>query len=105
MLELVDRQPFDLVLMDVQMPEMDGLQATAAIRKREITSGQHIPIIAMTAHAMVGDRERCLQAGMDGYTLKPLQIQELLATIESVLRGTQSHTGLRGQLSASAVAP
>ncbi|MGZ4733372.1 MAG: response regulator [Terriglobales bacterium] len=105
MLELVDRQPFDLVLMDVQMPEMDGLQATATIRQREITSGQHIPIIAMTAHAMVGDRERCLQAGMDGYTSKPLQIQELLATIESVLRATQSHTGSRGQLSASAVAP
>jgi two-component system sensor histidine kinase/response regulator len=85
MLELVDEQPFDLVLMDVQMPEMDGLQVTAAIRQRELTSGKHIPIIAMTAHAMVGDRERCLQAGMDAYTSKPLQIQELLATIESVL--------------------
>jgi CheY-like chemotaxis protein len=98
MLELVDQQPFDLVLMDVQMPEMDGLQVTAAIRQRELTSGKHIPIIAMTAHAMVGDRERCLQAGMDAYTSKPLQIQELLATIENVLhaqnRRGQSCAGL-----------
>ena len=85
MLALPDLQPFDLVLMDVQMPEMDGLQTTAAIREREMISGKHIPIIAMTAHAMVGDKERCLAAGMDGYTSKPLQIQELLATIESVL--------------------
>ena len=92
MLELVDQQPFDLVLMDVQMPEMDGLQATAAIRQREMTSGKHIPIIAMTAHAMVGDKERCLQAGMDGYASKPLQIQELLATVAEVLQTTESHT-------------
>ena len=91
MLELVDQQPFDLVLMDVQMPEMDGLQATAAIRRREMTSGKHIPIIAMTAHAMVGDKERCLQAGMDGYTSKPLQIQELLAVIENVLHAHNRH--------------
>ncbi len=92
MLELVDQQPFDLVLMDVQMPEMDGLQATAAIRQREMTSGKHIPIIAMTAHAMVGDKERCLQAGMDGYTSKPLQIQELLATIETVLHAQNNRS-------------
>lgn len=85
MLELEDRPPFDLVLMDVHMPEMDGLQATAVIREREMISGKHIPIIAMTAHAMGGDRERCIQAGMDGYTSKPLKIQELLATIENVL--------------------
>ena len=84
MLELFHEPPFDLVLMDVQMPEMDGLQATAAIRERE-GGGKRLPIIAMTAHAMVGDKERCLQAGMDGYTSKPLQIHELLATIENVL--------------------
>ena len=84
MLEMSHEPPFDLVLMDVQMPEMDGLQATAAIRERE-GGGKRLPIIAMTAHAMVGDKERCLQAGMDGYTSKPLQIQELLATIENVL--------------------
>jgi CheY-like chemotaxis protein len=83
-LELGDQPPFDLLLMDVQMPEMDGLQATAAIRQRE-GGCKHIPIIAMTAHAMVGDKERCLQAGMDGYTSKPLQIHDLLATIETVL--------------------
>ncbi len=84
MLEMSHEPPFDLVLMDVQMPEMDGLQATAAIRERE-GGGKRLPIIAMTAHAMVGDKERCLQAGMDGYTSKPLQIHELLATIENVL--------------------
>jgi two-component system, sensor histidine kinase and response regulator len=87
MLERLDHLPFDLVLMDVQMPEMDGLQATAEIRQRE-GEGKHIPIIAMTAHAMVGDKERCLQAGMDGYTSKPLQIHELLATAETAAVGT-----------------
>jgi two-component system, sensor histidine kinase and response regulator len=65
-----------------KMPERDGLQATAANRERE-DGGKRLPIIAMTAHAMVGDKERCLQAGMDGYTSKPLQIHELLATIEN----------------------
>jgi two-component system sensor histidine kinase/response regulator len=84
-LEILNQHNFDLVLMDVQMPEMDGLQATMAIRKQELTSGKHIPIIAMTAHAMVGDKERCLRAGMDAYASKPLQIKELLATIENVL--------------------
>jgi two-component system, sensor histidine kinase and response regulator len=89
MLERFDQPPFDLILMDVQMPEMDGLQATAAIRQRE-NGGKHIPIIAMTAHAMVGDKERCLQAGMGGYTSKPLHIKELLATIENVLEGQKA---------------
>jgi two-component system sensor histidine kinase/response regulator len=89
MLERFDQPPFDLILMDVQMPEMDGLQATAAIRQSE-SGGKHIPIIAMTAHAMVGDKERCLQAGMDAYTSKPLHIQELLATIENVLEGQKA---------------
>jgi two-component system, sensor histidine kinase and response regulator len=81
-LETLEKQPFDLVLMDVQMPVMDGLEATLAIRVREKESGEHIPIIAMTASAMVGDKERCLEAGMDGYVSKPLQIKELFAAIE-----------------------
>lgn len=71
-------QTFDLVFMDVQMPEMDGFDATAAIRQNELGSGVHIPIVAMTAHAMTGDRERCLAAGMDGYLSKPIRSRELL---------------------------
>ena len=83
-LEALTRNSFDLILMDVQMPEMDGFQATAIIREQEKSTGKHIPIIAMTAHAMVGDKERCLQAGMDCYISKPLEIKELFATIESL---------------------
>ena len=77
-------QSFDLVLMDVQMPEMSGLEATAAIRAREQATGAHVPIVAMTAHAMTGDRERCLEAGMDAYVSKPLRPDELLAAIEGL---------------------
>jgi PAS domain S-box-containing protein len=73
---------FDVALMDVQMPEMDGLEATAAIRRQERATGRHLPILAMTAHAMAGDRERCLEAGMDGYIQKPLRPSELVAAIE-----------------------
>jgi CheY-like chemotaxis protein len=83
-LDVLAEQSFDVVLMDVQMPEMDGLEATAAIREREKASGRHTPIIAMTAHAMVGDRERFLQAGMDHYLSKPLQPTELFALVESL---------------------
>jgi PAS domain S-box-containing protein len=77
-------QAFDVVLMDVQMPEMDGFEATAAIRAREKTTGGHVPIVAMTAHAMKGDRERCLQVGMDGYISKPLQPSELFEAVEGL---------------------
>jgi signal transduction histidine kinase/ligand-binding sensor domain-containing protein/ActR/RegA family two-component response regulator len=76
---------FDLVLMDVQMPEMDGLEATHRIRERERENGGHVPIIAMTAHAMNGDRERCLEAGMDGYVSKPVRWRELESEIRRVL--------------------
>jgi signal transduction histidine kinase/CheY-like chemotaxis protein len=73
--------PFDLVFMDVQMPEMGGFETTALIRAREQGTDRHVPIVAMTAHAMKGDRERCLAAGMDGYVTKPIQIRELLAAV------------------------
>jgi len=75
---------FDLVLMDVQMPEMDGLEATAAIREREAAVGDHVLIIALTAHAMKGDRDICLAAGMDEYLSKPIKPGELFAMIESL---------------------
>jgi CheY-like chemotaxis protein len=75
---------FDVVLMDLQMPEMNGFEATAAIRDQEKQSGKHLPIVAMTANAMVGDRERCLAAGMDGYIAKPIRIGELFEAIENL---------------------
>ncbi|MBI1764106.1 MAG: response regulator, partial [Acidobacteria bacterium] len=74
-------ESFDLVLMDIQMPEMSGLEATAAIRAQEQTTGKHLPIVALTAYAMKGDRERCLDAGMDAYVSKPIQAAELHQTI------------------------
>ncbi|HKD86542.1 MAG TPA: response regulator [Terriglobales bacterium] len=76
-----DETDFDVILMDVQMPVMDGLEATRIIRGREQQSGKHVPVIALTAHAMKGDRERCLEAGMDAYVAKPVQKQELLHMI------------------------
>jgi two-component system sensor histidine kinase/response regulator len=78
-------QGFDLILMDVQMPEMDGFEVTGIIREREKSTGAHLPIIAMTAHAMKGDEERCLAAGMDGYVSKPFQVEEVFAAIDRVL--------------------
>jgi CheY-like chemotaxis protein len=88
-LAALEREPFDVVLMDVQMPSMGGFEATAAIRRREREAqsppAQPVRIIAMTASAMKGDRERCLAAGMDGYVSKPIRYQELLATIEELL--------------------
>ena len=83
--EALEKEPFDVVLMDVQMPEMDGMEATAAIRRKEQTTGRHVPIIAMTAHAMKGDRERCLEAGMDGYLSKPIEPNTLYEALEQIL--------------------
>ena len=77
-------QPFDLILMDVQMPSLDGLDATRVIRARERETGLHIPIVAMTAHAMKGDRERCLEVGMDGYLMKPIRAEQLFRQIEEI---------------------
>jgi two-component system, sensor histidine kinase and response regulator len=84
-LRALDGQSFDAVLMDVQMPEMDGLEATAAIRAREQGTDRRLPIVALTAHAMNGDRERCLAAGMDGYITKPVQSPQLLAALTDAL--------------------
>ena len=84
-LEKLDTQPFDLVLMDVHMPKMDGYEATLAIRRLEQRSGTHMPIIAMTANAMKGDRERCLEAGMDGYLAKPVKPSQLFAVIDEMI--------------------
>lgn len=86
-LSAVQSRPFDLVAMDVQMPEMDGLAATMAIRSWEEKTGTHIPILAMTAHAMKGDSERCLASGMDGYVSKPIHTDELERAISEVLSG------------------
>jgi len=81
----LQRETIDLVLMDVQMPDMDGFEAARAIRKDEAGKKKHIPIIAMTAHAMTGDRDRCLAAGMDGYIAKPIRAHDLLSLIENTI--------------------
>ncbi len=81
----VTDRDFDLILMDIQMPEMDGLEATTAIRQLELGTGRHIPIVALTANAMPGDRERCLLAGMDGYVAKPVDAGLLFQEIADVL--------------------
>ena len=91
-LAAIARQKFDIVLMDIQMPRKDGLEATAEIREVEKISGMHLPIIALTAHAMKGDRERCLDAGMDAYISKPIRSKELFDTIESLLSGRAPET-------------
>ena len=81
---------FDIVLMDVQMPEMNGLDATRAIRAGEHSTGRHLPIVAMTAHAMAGDRERCLAAGMDEYLSKPIRAEALISHVERFAKPTDS---------------
>ncbi|OYW16774.1 MAG: hypothetical protein B7Z55_13855, partial [Planctomycetales bacterium 12-60-4] len=89
-IDALARESIDVVLMDVQMPEMDGFEATRRIRERERTTGDHVPIIAMTAHAMKGDRERCLAEGMDGYISKPLRPSELFESVESLAAASRA---------------
>jgi len=88
--EAFEREDYDVILMDVQMPEMDGYEATAAIRERESATGTTIPIIALTAHAMKGDREKCFAAGMNGYVTKPVKSKALLAEIARLVEADES---------------
>jgi two-component system sensor histidine kinase/response regulator len=94
-LEMFEREPFDLVLMDIQMPEIDGFQVTASIRAQELLTREHLPIIGMTAHALKGDRERCIEAGMDDYISKPINPQELFAVLER-FGGASAMAGVDG---------
>ncbi|MGA7853129.1 MAG: response regulator [Candidatus Acidiferrales bacterium] len=101
-IEALERHKFDLVLMDVQMPEMGGLEATRIIREKEKASGQHLPIIAMTAHAMQGDREHCLEAGMDGYLAKPIDPKTFLQTVEGISERSSETAASGGEGAADA---
>lgn len=94
-LERAKEEEFDLILMDVQMPEVDGLEATRTIREWERHRGRHTPIVALTAHAFEEDKRRCLEAGMDAYLSKPIKIQELLKTIEALLSDRKGKTSQR----------
>jgi len=85
-----EEQPYDVILMDVQMPQMDGFEATRRIRTEEVGKGGHVPIIALTAHAMTGDRERCLEAGMDEYVTKPINFQDLVHRIDCLQASASS---------------
>jgi two-component system sensor histidine kinase/response regulator len=89
-LEMIENEDFDCVLMDVQMPVLDGFETTAVIRRNERTTGRRLPIVAMTAHAMTGDLERCLAAGMDGYLTKPIKAADVFSTVARVLHSLKS---------------
>jgi CheY-like chemotaxis protein len=94
--DAVARETFDVVLMDVQMPEMNGFEATHSLRERERGTGSRLPILAMTAHAMTGDRERCLAAGMDGYVTKPITYAALVAELERFGSGREARLEAAG---------
>jgi PAS domain S-box-containing protein len=100
-LEALQQRRFDVVLMDLEMPELGGLQATALLRQREEGTGRHMPVIALTAHAMKGDRERCLQAGMDAYLAKPLRAAELLEVLNEVAGRAASPPQVEGNTMAA----
>lgn len=85
-LAVLRRERFDLALMDIQMPEMDGLEATSRIRQIEKETGDHLPIIALTAHAVVEYRAKCMEVGMDGYLTKPINVEALFRTIGGLMR-------------------
>ena len=102
--ETLRKQNFDVVLMDCQMPEMDGFEATAQIRLIEQGTGKHVPIVALTAHAMKGDKERCLASGMDGYVTKPIQLEELFGVIASVAPNL-SHQAAKDNFQAADTVP
>ncbi|MGO8878688.1 MAG: response regulator [Desulfomonilaceae bacterium] len=91
-LACLENNEFQMILMDIQMPEMDGFEATKVIRDKEKLTGSHIPIVAMTAHAMIGDKERCLAVGMDGYVSKPINVNQLSSVIENVFKVTEEES-------------
>jgi CheY-like chemotaxis protein len=104
-LDALEHSAFDMVLMDIQMPEMDGFQATQAIRSAEQGTGRHLPIVAMTAYAMKGDCERCLAAGMDAYIPKPIQASELLRILQALPFGAATLPSSSTLLAAPPTAP
>jgi two-component system sensor histidine kinase/response regulator len=104
-LEALEKQAFDIVLMDLQMPEMGGFEATQRIREKEKASGAHLAIIALTAHAMKGDEERCLAGGMDGYVSKPIKLEELFSVMENVAPGITRRPDAKDRLPQPAETP
>lgn len=97
-IQAYERKHFDLIFMDVQMPEMDGYEATRLIRKKEAETGGHIPIVALTAHAMTRDREECLAAGMDDYLSKPISMDEVYRVIEKIIETAENNSDARKNL-------
>jgi len=108
-LALLEREPFDLLLLDIHMPELDGFQVVGAVRERERTAGGHLPVIALTARSRAEDRERCLRAGMDEYLAKPFNAADLWAAIDRVLRRVEGRgmrdEGNRTMLDSSLIPP
>jgi CheY-like chemotaxis protein len=100
-IDRINEQAFDIVFMDVQMPEMDGVTATGEIRKSEQATGRHIPIVAMTAHAMKGDKEKCLEAGMDDYVAKPIRRKDLADVIARIVERFLTKASANGEPTAA----